>query len=573
MRRVRQIADFLCVILLVFLPAPLLARSLSLESFHSDISVPQDRSIVITETLRPRFEGSWNGIYRLIPIRYRTPRDEDFRLDLVVLSVTDGNHQPLRYETSTEGHYRKIKIWIPDARDATKTVVLRYRTNDAVQFYEEYDEIYWNVTGDGWEIPIHNASATLYLPDQISGLRTAAYTGAYGSREQAVRIVEEGTTINYFATRPLGIHEGLTIAAAWDPGVVQRPTSAEKLAGFLKRNLVFLIPILIFGLMYWLWSKRGRDPDRRPIVAQYQPPEEMTPAELGTLVDHYPHTRDLSATLVNLAVRGYIRIEETEKEMIFGLLSSQSYEFVSLRDRQQWAGLKSHEQKFLDALFPNQSTRTSISDLKNRFYKKLPGIHDAIFASLMKANYYQNRPDKMKKRYLVVAVILGFLAFFAGGFMLAAQGGARLIIAGLLSAAVVGVFAFIMPARTAAGTRVLEHVLGFEEFLDRVESDRYRRMITGPEMFERYLPYAMALGVEENWATAFHDIYHREPDWYQSRTGGGFRPLDLTRNIQTMSSVTTGAMASQPRSSGGSSFSGGGGFSGGGFGGGGGGGF
>ena len=128
-----------------------------------------------------------------------------------------------------------------------------------------------------------------------------------------------------------------------------------------------------------------------------------------------------------------------------------------------------------------------------------------------------------------------------------------------------------MPARTLKGARELEHVLGFQEFLDRVESDHFKRMVDSPEMFERYLPYAMALGVEKRWAKAFDDIYREPPDWYRGSPGMHFRPTIFVTNLGTMSSQVGSAMASQPRSSGGGGFSGGGG--GGGFGGGGGGGF
>jgi uncharacterized membrane protein len=146
------------------------------------------------------------------------------------------------------------------------------------------------------------------------------------------------------------------------------------------------------------------------------------------------------------------------------------------------------------------------------------------------------------------------------------------VIAGILSGLIIIVFGWFMPARTVRGTRELEKVLGFQEFLSRVEADRLERTVRTPEMFEKYLPYAMALGVEDNWAKAFEGIYTQPPSWY---TGPGgihtFRPSTLTSNLGVMSTTAASVMASSARSSGGSGFSGG--RSGGGFGGGGGGGF
>ena len=145
-------------------------------------------------------------------------------------------------------------------------------------------------------------------------------------------------------------------------------------------------------------------------------------------------------------------------------------------------------------------------------------------------------------------------------------------VAGALSAAVIFAFGWIMPARTVAGARALEGVLGFEEFLGRVEADRLERVVKTPEMFEKFLPFAMALGVEQKWAHAFEGICRQPPDWYRGGSVGNFQPGVFASRMSGMSQVAAAAMVSQPRSAGGSGFGGGGG-SGGGFGGGGGGGF
>jgi uncharacterized membrane protein len=218
-----------------------------------------------------------------------------------------------------------------------------------------------------------------------------------------------------------------------------------------------------------------------------------------------------------------------------------------------------------------------MSDLEHEFYEDLPGIRDGLWDRLLALGYYDRRPDKVLAGWIGGAVAFAFIcvvgAVLVANLMFLSLGWA--ILAALLTAAPVFVFGALMPARTVQGVRELERVLGFQEFLDRVEEDRFRRMITGPEMFERYLPYAMALGVDRKWAEAFADIYREPPDWYRGTYHRGFHPVLFVHGMSDMSSRVGTAMQSQPRSTGGSGFGGGGGggFSGGGMGGGGGGGW
>ncbi len=346
---------------------------------------------------------------------------------------------------------------------------------------------------------------------------------------------------------------------------------------FFRSNWPFLIPILAFFLMYRLWSRHGKDPERRPITPMYEPPEGLTPSEVGVLVDNRPDLRDVTAMLVDLAVRGYLIIEETEEEKFLGLITERDY-VLELR-RADLDDLKSHERKLVRAVFgrPVVGERVAMSDLENEFYKDLPGVKDRIFEELMELKYYRGRPDKVLGIWIAIAIASGLLVGAGGTALGAALGMAPLttIGAGVLTGLVVLGFGIIMPARTIAGTRALEAALGFEEFLQRVESDRFKRMITGPEMFERYLPYAMALGVEKKWAAAFADLYKEPPDWYRGTGYRGFHPTIFVGDLNGMTQHAATAMTSAPRSSGGSGFSGGGGggFSGGGFGGGGGGAF
>jgi uncharacterized membrane protein YgcG len=558
--------------------APAAARSFVIERFSATVVVNADSSIVVTETISPRFTGSWNGIYRDIPIEYRTPQGFNYTLFLEVLSVTDDRGASLRYETSRERHYRRIKIWIPGARDATRTFQIRYHVRNGLKFFEDHDELYWNVTGDEWEVPIENASAEILLPQGAAGVRALAFTGSYGSRESEADVTIEGHVVRLQMRRELAFREGLTAVVGWDKGLVREPTAADNAAMFLQSNWPLFIPIVVFALMFWLWHTRGRDPRLRPISVRYTPPEELTPAEIGTLTDNSVDMRDITATLVDLAVRGFVQIEEKEESKLLGLLSNTEYVFHLRKPRQEWPGLKEHERSVLEGVFAGSASRVELSDLENKFYKELPGIRDSIYNALLARRYYAARPDKVKGGYIVGGIVAGFLIIWGGGMISGRMGMsfAPWVVAAILSGFSIIGFGWVMPARTLAGAAALEGALGFEEFLGRVEAPRMQAIVLTPEMFEKFLPYAMALGVEKKWAAAFEGIFRQPPDWY---TGGNFQTFNsrvFASNLNSMTSRAASTMASAPRSSGGSGFSGGGGgggFSGGGFGGGGGGGF
>lgn len=569
----------LCLVLGLFLASgQLLSRSLRIISFKSDLKVSKDGQLVVTETIQPHFTGAWNGLFRLIPVRYRTPQNPDFRLDLQLISITDEKGNPFRYEESRSGHSKRFKIWIPGAVDTTRTIQLSYLVRNGLQFFEEYDELYWNVTGDEWEVPIQQASATVHLPEELTGTRAVAFTGAYGSKEQGAAITVSPSRVTFETRQELNLHEGLTIAVAWDSGVVARPSRLEETSRKVASFWPFLWPIIVLMLMYQLWKRRGQDPRQGPLIVRYKPPEGFTAAETGTLIDNRPDTCDLTAILVDLAVRGYIRIDEVKEERFLGLWTETSYEFHSLKQPSQWADLYPYESRLLRSFFDSGTEKSvKLSKLKNHFYREVPKIQDELFERLVQLKCYRKRPDKVKHFYFLLAGALAG-ATVAASLLFVEDSPItflQILAAGFLAAIIVGIFGAIMPARTQSGSVYLTHILGFEEFLSRVDGERLKRVIDGPEAFEAFLPYAMALRVEEQWAKAFEDIYREPPNWYHgtATSPGTFRTGILVSQLSQMASDAGTAMLSSPRSSGGSSFSGGGGFSGGGFGGGGGGGF
>ncbi len=552
-------------------------RSLEVEDFEAELTVTPSGTLHVLERIRFRFDGSWNGVLRDIPVRYDDGRGFDYRLRLELESATLDDGTELRVEESRDAGEVEYRIWVPNATDVVRTVEIRYRVANGLRFFENHDELYWNVTGVDWDVPLGPASARVILPDGVKGLRTRSFVGAYGSTQEAPDPRITSNIVEFESGEALGFRRGLTIVVGWDAGVVHRPTTVEKARDFGRANGILLLPFVVFFGVWRRWSSRGKDPEQRAIVPRYAPPDGLTPGEAGTLVDNRPDVRDVTATVVDLAIRGFLRIEEEEEVGAIGrLFGRRSFAFRRLRGEESWARLEAHEREVLLGLFPGGDDRVTTEDLEHRFYRKLPGIQTALYDALVGHGFYARRPDRVVGRWVIGGVLVGALGVpvmlgAAQRFFFSPLAG---VVAAVLSGLVIVVFGAFMSARTVPGVRKLEEVLGLQEFLERVDKDRFRVMIRSPEDFEAILPYAMALGVEKRWAEAFDDLYTEPPDWYVGNwSGSGFRPSALTSHMGDLNKHTGSAMTSAPRSSSNSSGFGGGGFSGGGSGGGGGGGF
>ncbi len=548
-------------------------RTLEIPRFHSRVDVERDGSIVVTETITAKFTGSWNGIFRKVPVKYRTPQGLNWSIRLDLLAVLDDGGRALEHWVTREGHYIKYKIRVPGAQDATRTVVIRYRAQNALRHFEEHDELYWNLTGDEWDVPLGMVSGSVSLPDGVTGVRATAFNGPYGATLQEAEVGLAGREVTVTMPRPLQYREGVTAVVGWDTGLVARPTALQQAAGFLASNWPLGIPFAVFAGMFTLWWRKGRDPRRLPVVVQYEPPGKLTPAEAGTLTDERVDLRDITATVVDLAVRGFLRIEEKEESALFGLVKSEEFLFHQLRPRGEWAALLPHERKVLEGIFESGKETVALSDLKDEFYTHLGGIQKAIMDRLLEKKFFRRRPGTTRAAWVTGGIGLGFLVAFAGSAASAffSLTPVPFLLAGMASALIVAVFGWLMPARTVAGARNLERVLGFGEFLERVDRHRFEAIERTPELFERYLPYAMAFGVEQKWAKGFADLLTRPPTWYTGTQMGAFNTTSFSRSLSTMSTRTASTMSSSPRSSSGSGFSGGGSSGGGGGGGGGGG--
>jgi len=562
------------VVLLLGHSTTVWARSYRISKFNSTIHVDEDGSARVSEHITFAFSGSFQGVYRNIPVEYPGPGGSNYSLFLTLGPITDESGSALKYEKKTTGGFLKLKIFVPGASDTTRTVTIEYSVANATKFFEERDEFYWNVTGNDWMVPIDAASAIVFFPANTSGeMQAAATEGVYGSAERAKSSVE-GPSASFEATGRLPMRGGLTLDVSIAKGLLHEPSALTRTFQFVRSNPVLTLPLWALVVMFPLWWIKGRDPDPGMSVApMYEPPEKMGPAEVGTLIDDSVDPRDITSVLVDMAVRGYIKIVETTHKGF--LTSSKDYELHLLKERVTWTGLTDYEQDMLEKVFAG-GTVTHMSDLKNHFYTVLPMLKAEILGALKTKGMYTLDPESAAGYFglggAAVFVPFALLQWFQVADFLNSIGPTILCVA--VALLIVVLFGRQLTATSLKGARTRVQILGFQEFMNRVDGDRLKRM--PPDTFEKFLPYAMALGVEHRWAKAFEGIAQNQPTWYQSSGGNMFTTIYFVNSISAMSYQASSTFVSAPRASSGSSGwggGGGGGFSGGGFGGGGGGAF
>lgn len=561
-----------------------------IKSFDTEIFLYVDGSYDVTENILVEFGNEQrHGIYRNIPFKYQ----KGLKKHKVLLSdfiVTDEDGDPRELKKSREGNYVKLRIGSPDYTvTGTQVYMIKYHVERGMLYFEDYDELYWNVTGTEWNCPIEYASALVHFPPGMDGSdikQAHCFSGPYGGEESYCDYKVNNSAIRFFTTRSLNAFEGLTIGIAMPKGYIQGPSLAKKIWWVLQ----VIWPLLLFplGLIWigYLYFSKGRDPVNLSIAPRYEPPDGFTPAEAGTLIDERVDMRDMTSTIVDLAVRGYLKIVEIEKKKLV-FLSTKDYALVKLREADD--NMKKHEKLMFKGLFDRGSIEPedlakvigkchecsgkemiTTSSLKEKFYVELPAIKQSIYVSLVDKKMFPSSPERIRGKYVgwgIFLIILSFVLGFIVNWLLIPV----LLILGVITLVV----AQFMPRKTRDGVTKAVHIAGFEEFVRRVEKDRIERMVEeDPTIFERLLPFAMALGCADQWASKFEGIFREAPNWYVGEPGAAYVPYAFVHNLGNAVNTVGTAMSSRPRSSGaggGSSSFGGGGFSGGGFGGGGGG--
>jgi hypothetical protein len=539
------------------------------------LQVNPDASLVVREDITFEFRGAHQGVFRTIPVRY--DRDGyEFALRLEGIGVYDEAGQPLRHEVAYPGRYVKVKAWVPGAVDTTKTVTFVYRVRRGILRFEDHDELYWNATGTEWDVPIRQAEVFVKAPPGVAddGVNAAAYTGPRGSAGQDYRLDRVERYLRFSATRAFRPREGITVAIGWPPGHVGRPSALQQAAWFFSDNWPLGLPLLALAAGWLAWWAYGRDPAaNRSVKPEYEPPAGLLPAEAGALVDEKAEPREVLATIVDLAVRGYLRVEQ-----ITTMAGGTDFVFHRLKPIAGDASLKPFELFVLAKIFGADWTLSTftLSEIRRDYDRTFPPIRDRLYRLMVEDGLFPASPGRMRADWLFPGAALVALAFVLPqywpawldvyGFTLPAA----LAVSGLV---LVGWSRF-MARRTWAGAQTLVSVRGFQEFLERAEKDRLERMPA--DTLHKLLPWAMALGVSERWIFNFKGLKVDEPTWY-----AGPSPFSLDTyhsGLTTFGRHTTEAILTTRTGgfgAGESGFSsgggGGGGFSGGGAGGGGGG--
>ena len=568
----------------LLLALPLAAHAARVRSFDTVVRANPDASLDVSETIVYDFEGaSRHGIVQKIPVVYDRGGGT-YTLKWELQSVTDENGVAQPYSTGREGRDLSIRIGDADILvSGVKTYNIKLHFWRAIIWTEGAPEVYWNATGNQSQVPIEAATAKFIPPPgvQISQIKTRSFRGPFGTKTPAQTGVEADSIL--FSARDLAPREGLTFVAGLPAGSLVKPPAYQNLLWFAADWWsAFAFPILAFVAMLMLWRARGRDVEGGlPAQVEWSPPRDMTPAEVGTLINETCDMTDILSTLIDLAARGYLVIEDlSSKGAVLGIGAQTDYAFT--RTHQQIpldAPLKAHEATFLRGLFGTldaDAGRVTLASLKNNFYVHLPAIRASIYRDLTDKGLFKSNPETTRSDYVGGGLLiggLGLLAIFIAGFLGTIAYGIGLIGAGLIVAA----WARAMPAKTALGSRRLRECIGFQRFVQLAEKPRIEKLITDdPTVFGRLLPYAMVLGVGEIWATKFSDLMTEAPDWYFSNAGDAFVPYLFVSNLGSGMNEMGTTFASQPAPTqsdgaggGNSGFSDGGGFSGGGFGGGG----
>jgi uncharacterized membrane protein len=545
-----------------------------MKEFHSDIVIEGSGKAEVVETLKMDFQGEErHGIIRHIPVRV-VRHNKSYSMDLVLESITDGDGHSLRYRELKDGPEVLFKIGDPTKiSTGTQTYQLKYRLKRVINFIKERPEFYWNVTGSEWAFPIEKTEVTVAVPSNIplNLVSVVAYQGPPGSTTQA-KMSQSNEQLK-FSCADLLPGSGLTIGVSMPPGTITEPMGLQRFADwFVDWWPAVVFPMVGFSTMYALWYQSGRDEDGdKPAPVEWAPPKELTPAEVGTLVDERCDLTDITSTLVDLAVRGHLKIKQLKTDSLF-FMSNKDYEFEKTDPPAGSTPLKPFEVMFLNGIFERQvsGTKSLLSNLRGSFAPTLRSVGNAIYDSLTTQKIFRHNPDSTRAIYMSAAVVLFFIGICS--FVLW-----QVLALGVVTTAIIiACFSPAMPARTRKGSELKRQSLGFARFVQETEKERIRLLAQDdPTIFGRLLPYAMVLGAADRWADAFKDLGLQPPDWYTSADPypNYSTPIfvnDLGNGLRTIekSLIVVPAGAASSAWSGGSAFDGGG--SGGGFGGGGG---
>lgn len=570
-----------------------------IRAYDVAIEVLPSGRIHVVETIDYDFGAQQrHGIIRNIPVRFQLDDEYDRVYPMSGIRVTGSPGTPTDVDVSDASGNKVLKIGDPDRTiTGEHRYVIAYDVDGAINRFESHDELFWNAVGDEWSVLVERVTVSVSAPAAVETV--ACFAGPRGSSTPCASSSARGTTASY-RHGLVSPGQAVSVVAALPNGTVSSPGpirkerwTFDKAFARSREALGLSALVLIAGLAgvaylvwrggrdrHWAGLVPGLDPmgdasvpeepvpafGRGEVSVEYEPDDAMRPALMGVLLDERADPLDVTATIVDLAVRRYLTIEELPRK---GLFRRRDWKLVYLGGPAE--GLRRWESTLLAALFKS-GEETTASQLKNRFHPDLKMIQEQLYEDVVAHGWFTRRPDHVRGRWHTIAVV-GLLA----------AGGLTYLLARFTHLGLVGVSSFVpalaflalhhrMPFRTARGTAALDRAKAFRRYLVTAESNQLQ-FEEREGIFARYLPYAVVLGETERWARAFANLGDKQQQelyWYSGPNG--WSAMDFTDSISSFSNVTAGTLASTPGGVGGSSgFSGGGGGAGGGGGGGGGG--
>jgi hypothetical protein len=638
----------LCVSVLAFSPHSR-AQAEKILDFHSDITLQDDSTLQVTETITVFAAGNQirHGIFREFPTQYHDFFNNRSVVGFQVLSATrDSAEEQFRVEDFANG--KRIYLGSPNAMvpRGRHVYTITYATNRQVGFFKDHDELFWNVTGVGWGFAIQHASATVHLPSAIPSdeVKLSGFTGPQGSRESQLTSTADDSGFQFETIRALGPRQGLTILLTWPKGYIAEPTSAQKLEFFFRdnRDALLLASGFLVLILYYLiaWSAVGRDPAPGVIMALYEPPQNLSPAGMRYLLQMGFDNKTFAAAILDMAVRGFLTIKEQagsytlyltgkdnrdlspdEQQIAAQLFEGRNEIWLhnenhvaihgAIKALQKWLAAAEQKTYFLtnSRYLIAPVVLTVVIAVAYLLALGKPQFVGAIFVSFwltvwtiavcaMVVNVFKTWRSVFLPQSSGLAEVFTvgkalFPTIFAipfvffegmGLFFLMKLSSLSFVLFVLASGLLHGLFFHIMKAPTFAGRRLMDQVEGFKLFLGAVDGDRLNRAVPPqqtPAVFEKFLPYALALNVEQDWAEKFSGILANAgassggsstaytPSFYSGSSWNGFTGASFASAFSSSLTSAISSSASAP----GSGAGGGGGGSGGGGGGGGGGGW
>jgi len=535
----------------------LFAEYFHIEDYNVNVILNKDSSVYFEENIHVVFHSHRHGIYRWIPYKWGKVK---FKTKIIEIKASNNNtiFQKEKYRKK----YYKGFIYIRIGRknktfQGDRYYKIVYKIDNAVI----NNQFYWNVIGTGWEIPVKNVNIRIQFPvlNNSESLKHFAYKGYYGSKQNInYNISDSSMTIHNIFLKP---KQGITVRLIFPANFFKIPLF-KKVFWWLSDNFGYLLPLLVFTILFLIWYKYGKDEKKGPIVVKYEPPANITPAEAGTLIDDKVDNKDITATIISLADKGYLKIEKTKEE---GFLFNKE-KIVLKKLKIPGYDLKKHEIIIFNGIFGGIEESIELKELKKSFYSAAKRFKDYMYDNITNTSHLYTINPK------IVRNILLFLAVISVLTSISAQSGDRydIFLGGLVSSALFGIFSLIMPQKSHKGSKIFREILGFKEFIKKVEHDRLEKLAKdNPDIFSKILPYAIAFGLEKHWSKKFENINISPPHWYGGYYyAGSFSTHEFISSLQSdLSSISSGITSG----SSGSGIGGGGGFSGGGGGGGGGG--